>query len=97
MGCRFGQPIKVNWAYASGQREDTSGWFRVNIRDLCFEQIVTLGELLLKILYNVFFLNLQAITTYLLVTSVLRLLMLLFLHAFLSTKVVRKLHSPMIS
>ena len=25
--CRFGQPIKVNWAYASGQREDTSGWF----------------------------------------------------------------------
>ncbi|CAH8385141.1 unnamed protein product [Eruca vesicaria subsp. sativa] len=21
----FGQPIKVNWAYASGQREDTSG------------------------------------------------------------------------
>ena len=23
--CRFGQPIKVNWAYASGQREDTSG------------------------------------------------------------------------
>ena len=26
--CRFGQPIKVNWAYASGQREDTSGWFR---------------------------------------------------------------------
>lgn len=24
---RFGQPIKVNWAYASGQREDTSGLF----------------------------------------------------------------------
>lgn len=23
---RFGQPIKVNWAYASGQREDTSGF-----------------------------------------------------------------------
>lgn len=23
--CRFGQPIKVNWAYASSQREDTSG------------------------------------------------------------------------
>lgn len=22
---RFGQPIKVNWAYASGQREDTTG------------------------------------------------------------------------
>lgn len=25
MLCRFGQPIKVNWAYASGQREDTTG------------------------------------------------------------------------
>lgn len=24
---RFGQPIKVNWAYASGQREDTSSAF----------------------------------------------------------------------
>ncbi|XP_039159196.1 oligouridylate-binding protein 1B-like isoform X3 [Eucalyptus grandis] len=24
ISCRFGQPIKVNWAYASGQREDTS-------------------------------------------------------------------------
>ncbi|KAF5764401.1 putative nucleotide-binding alpha-beta plait domain superfamily, RNA-binding domain superfamily [Helianthus annuus] len=23
----FGQPIKVNWAIASGQREDTSGRF----------------------------------------------------------------------
>ena len=29
MLCRFGQPIKVNWAYASGQREDTSGWYIV--------------------------------------------------------------------
>lgn len=27
MVSRFGQPIKVNWAYASGQREDTSGLF----------------------------------------------------------------------
>ena len=27
---RFGQPIKVNWAYASGQREDTSGWFSLS-------------------------------------------------------------------
>ncbi|KAK9923786.1 hypothetical protein M0R45_032186 [Rubus argutus] len=25
----FGQPIKVNWAYASGQREDTSGHFNI--------------------------------------------------------------------
>ncbi|KAJ0938698.1 hypothetical protein HanRHA438_Chr02g0052711 [Helianthus annuus] len=24
--CKFGQPIKVNWAYVSGQREDTSGY-----------------------------------------------------------------------
>ncbi|KAI9162243.1 hypothetical protein LWI28_025288 [Acer negundo] len=27
----FGQPIKVNWAYASGQREDTSGAGHFNI------------------------------------------------------------------
>lgn len=31
--CRFGQPIKVNWAYASNQREDTSGF--VLISQLC--------------------------------------------------------------
>ncbi|KAG9457308.1 hypothetical protein H6P81_001816 [Aristolochia fimbriata] len=30
----FGQPIKVNWAYASGQREDTSGHFNVFVGDL---------------------------------------------------------------
>ncbi|XP_061949407.1 oligouridylate-binding protein 1B-like isoform X2 [Populus nigra] len=31
---RFGQPIKVNWAYASGQREDTSGHFNIFVGDL---------------------------------------------------------------
>lgn len=30
----FGQPIKVNWAYASSQREDTSGHFNVFVGDL---------------------------------------------------------------
>ncbi|EXC32296.1 Nucleolysin TIAR [Morus notabilis] len=30
----FGQPIKVNWAYASGQREDTSGHFNIFVGDL---------------------------------------------------------------
>ncbi|KAK4483702.1 hypothetical protein RD792_010904 [Penstemon davidsonii] len=30
----FGQPIKVNWAYASAQREDTSGHFNVFVGDL---------------------------------------------------------------
>ncbi|KAK4269054.1 hypothetical protein QN277_022259 [Acacia crassicarpa] len=30
----FGQPIKVNWAYASGQREDTSGHYNVFVGDL---------------------------------------------------------------
>ncbi|XP_060205977.1 oligouridylate-binding protein 1B-like isoform X2 [Lycium barbarum] len=30
----FGQPIKVNWAYASGQREDTSSHFNVFVGDL---------------------------------------------------------------
>ncbi|MCO5557664.1 hypothetical protein L7F22_011233 [Adiantum nelumboides] len=30
----FTQPIKVNWAYASGQREDTSGHFNVFVGDL---------------------------------------------------------------
>jgi nucleolysin TIA-1/TIAR len=24
----FGQPIKVNWAYVSGQREDTTGYLQ---------------------------------------------------------------------
>ncbi|KAK1289392.1 Polyadenylate-binding protein RBP47B [Acorus calamus] len=30
----YGQPIKVNWAYASGQREDTSGHFNIFVGDL---------------------------------------------------------------
>ncbi|CAI0402004.1 unnamed protein product [Linum tenue] len=30
----FGQPIKVNWAYASSQREDTSGHHNVFVGDL---------------------------------------------------------------
>lgn len=30
----FGQPIKVNWAYASGQREDTSGHHNIFVGDL---------------------------------------------------------------
>ncbi|XP_077230295.1 oligouridylate-binding protein 1B-like [Tasmannia lanceolata] len=33
----FGQPIKVNWAYASSQREDTSGHFNIFVGDLCPE------------------------------------------------------------
>ncbi|XP_010269663.1 PREDICTED: oligouridylate-binding protein 1B-like isoform X2 [Nelumbo nucifera] len=30
----YGQEIKVNWAYASGQREDTSGHFNIFVGDL---------------------------------------------------------------
>ncbi|KAF5732102.1 nucleolysin TIAR [Tripterygium wilfordii] len=30
----FGQPIKVNWAYASGQREDTSSHYHIFVGDL---------------------------------------------------------------
>ncbi|CAL1399604.1 unnamed protein product [Linum trigynum] len=30
----FGQPIKVNWAYASSQREDTSSHFNIFVGDL---------------------------------------------------------------
>ncbi|GAV61421.1 RRM_1 domain-containing protein [Cephalotus follicularis] len=30
----FGQPIKVNWAYASNQREDTSSHFNIFVGDL---------------------------------------------------------------
>ncbi|KAK3410740.1 hypothetical protein EUGRSUZ_J02768 [Eucalyptus grandis] len=33
----FGQPIKVNWAYASGQREDTSGHYNIFVSDLSAE------------------------------------------------------------
>eukprot|EP01018_Ginkgo_biloba_P031007 Gb_34763 [translate_table: standard] len=33
----YGQPIKVNWAYASGQREDTSGHFSIFVGDLSSE------------------------------------------------------------
>ena len=34
---KFGQPIKVNWAYASGQREDTLGQFTFAVKVLCFK------------------------------------------------------------
>lgn len=30
----YGEPIKVNWAFASGQREDTSGHFHIFVGDL---------------------------------------------------------------
>ncbi|CAK9276305.1 unnamed protein product [Sphagnum jensenii] len=30
----FGQPIKVNWAYVSGQREDTTGHYNIFVGDL---------------------------------------------------------------
>ncbi|KAL6855889.1 hypothetical protein ACP4OV_018691 [Aristida adscensionis] len=30
----FGQPIRVNWAYTSGQREDTTGHFNIFVGDL---------------------------------------------------------------
>ncbi|XP_051135621.1 oligouridylate-binding protein 1B-like isoform X2 [Andrographis paniculata] len=30
----FGQPIKVNWAYTTGQREDTSGHYNIFVGDL---------------------------------------------------------------
>ncbi|KAH6757993.1 oligouridylate binding protein 1B [Perilla frutescens var. hirtella] len=30
----FGQPIKVNWAYASGQREDTTNHYNIFVGDL---------------------------------------------------------------
>ncbi|KAG0470678.1 hypothetical protein HPP92_017378 [Vanilla planifolia] len=33
----YGQPIKVNWAYASVQREDTSGHFHIFVGDLSSE------------------------------------------------------------
>ncbi|KAK9131467.1 hypothetical protein Sjap_011954 [Stephania japonica] len=33
----FGQPIKVNWAFASGQREDTTGHFNIFVGDLSAE------------------------------------------------------------
>ncbi|XP_062197094.1 oligouridylate-binding protein 1B-like isoform X2 [Phragmites australis] len=33
----FGLPIKVNWAYTSTQREDTSGHFNIFVGDLCPE------------------------------------------------------------
>ncbi|KAK4396823.1 Oligouridylate-binding protein 1 [Sesamum angolense] len=34
----FGQPIKVNWAYASAQREDTSNHFNIFVGDLSPER-----------------------------------------------------------
>ncbi|XP_020588498.1 oligouridylate-binding protein 1-like isoform X2 [Phalaenopsis equestris] len=33
----FGQPIKVNWAYANTQREDTSGHYNIFVGDLSSE------------------------------------------------------------
>lgn len=33
----YSQPIKVNWAYASGQREDTTGHFHIFVGDLSSE------------------------------------------------------------
>ncbi|CAH1413566.1 unnamed protein product [Lactuca virosa] len=36
----FGQPIKVNWAYVTGQREDTSGHYNIFVGDLSPERIL---------------------------------------------------------
>lgn len=55
MVCRFGQPIKVNWAYASGQREDTSGWLRVKYKIFMIKQLWPLGDFCSK--YNLCFLQ----------------------------------------
>eukprot|EP00252_Welwitschia_mirabilis_P000999 TRINITY_DN10984_c0_g1_i1.p1 TRINITY_DN10984_c0_g1~~TRINITY_DN10984_c0_g1_i1.p1 ORF type:complete len:472 (-),score=109.05 TRINITY_DN10984_c0_g1_i1:112-1527(-) len=33
----FGQPIKVNWAFTSGQREDTTGHFSIFVGDISAE------------------------------------------------------------
>lgn len=86
---RFGQPIKVNWAYASSQREDTSGcMLRLFLFPLIlFLMMISLWQAAADILIWCFF---QVILIYLLVISALRLLMLHCLHAFLFTPVVRK-------
>lgn len=88
---RFGQPIKVNWAYASGQREDTSGWysFRGFILETGFCNAiacVSMGSV--SYCCN----DVQVTSTYLWVISALRLQMLHCLPASLFILVVRKLH-----
>ena len=86
---RFGQPIKVNWAYQSSQREDTSGVYIVQcVYIVLYPQFFFFSKSLLK-LFNV---GMQVILIFLLVISALRLPMLHCLHAFLFTPVVRKLH-----
>jgi hypothetical protein len=66
---RFGQPIKVNWAYTSTQREDTSG---ISSLQVCASSCRSLR--LLKLSSNLF---LQVILTSLLGIFARRSLMLL--------------------
>ncbi|GAB2291567.1 ubiquitin-specific protease ubp1 [Dionaea muscipula] len=37
----FGQPIEVNWAYTSSQREDTSNHFSIFVGDLILSPEIT--------------------------------------------------------
>lgn len=90
---RFGQPIKVNWAYASGQREDTSGWYSFCVCTLMLEigfcnavACVSMGSV--SFCCN----DVQVTSTYLWVISALRLQTLHCLPASLFILVVRKLH-----
>lgn len=86
---RFGQPIKVNWAYQSSQREDTSGVYIVQCVYIVVLYPQVFQNFRCSMLFNV---GMQVILIFLLVILVLRLPMLHCLHAFLFTPVVRKLH-----
>ncbi|RVW45683.1 Oligouridylate-binding protein 1C [Vitis vinifera] len=54
-GHLFKQPIKVNWAYASGQREGTSGHFNIFVGDLSLEGYVGSEDWAFKRVWICFF------------------------------------------
>ncbi|KAK5826883.1 hypothetical protein PVK06_021816 [Gossypium arboreum] len=48
----FGQPIKVNWAYASGQREDTSGLCMFLFAKFCSDILMMCWQLFYNLLFD---------------------------------------------
>ena len=84
----FGQPIKVNWAYVTVQREDTSGIGLNTLFGIIYIPIFFSTFLISS--WHYYFLPFQVIITYLLVILALRLLMICCMYASLSILIVRE-------
>lgn len=89
MICSYGLALKVNWAYANSQREDTSGYFELQLF-YCSSWILLLVTISLGFIPLMQFYNYQGTTIFLLVILVQRLQMQLYLLASRSILVVRE-------